>query len=131
MSAFTVSEEHITAMVNSTTPSYSGDGAAYRWNGKTVYFGGNRNEIAQKLWDENFRSVNYRYNENVEAPVYHGARAPRRFSPIEIVKLCHSYNYQSCETPDWEETEAYAISKAIESRAIRNVAGYDEALWSI
>jgi len=131
MSAFIVSDKHIAAMVNSMVPHYPGDGKSYYWDGETRYFGGNSQEIGQKLWDQNYRSVNARYNEKTETPVYRGASIGRSLSPIEIVKACHCYNYQSCEATDWEHTEAYAISEAIEASAVRRISGYEEADWAI
>ena len=130
MSAFIVSEKHITAMINSMIPHYSGDSTGYYWDRKTHYFNGNSQEIGQKLLEQNYRSVNSRYGKSIEAPVYKGILSRTR-SPIEIIKACHCYNYQSCETDNWQYTEAYAISKAIEAAAVRRIAGYEEANWEI
>lgn len=132
MSAFIVDNAHINAILNASAPRFAGDGATYRWQGKVHYFGGDSQRIGQVLTDENYRSVNYRYQEQTE---------PRRFqrvmlkgkalSPIEIVKLCHSYSYQSCEAPDWKETEAHAIVGALRERSIRQIEGYEEAPWTL
>lgn len=54
-------------------------------------------------------------------------------SPVEAVKLVDSLEYQSCETPDWENTEAYKWLNAIARRAARRIdpAGYDKAAWAL
>jgi len=129
MSAFIVSQEHITAMLQAATGRYPGDGASYYWNGQSHYFNGSQTEIGQKLLNENYRSVNHRYNESEPAPTFR-LRIVRDCSPVELIKLIHCYNYQSCECPDWKETEAYAISAMLERRAINKLPGYDEAAWS-
>jgi hypothetical protein len=131
MSAFIVGNKHISAMLQASQRiRYAGDGASYRWNGQSYYFNGNRQEIGQKLVDENYRSVNHRYGENERPHEFKMEYLPR-FSAVQIIKACDCYNYQTCETPDWKETEAYAISQALRERAIDLLPGYDEAEWAI
>ena len=55
----------------------------------------------------------------------------KALSPIEIVKLYHSYCYQSCEAPDWKETEAHAIVEALRERSIQRIEGYDKGPWTL
>ena len=131
MSVYAVGNAHITAMLQALSPRYPGDGAFYYWNGLNHPVGGNIHRIAQKLVDENYRSVNYRYGEETQVPkfVYDGKVHAK--SPVEIIKACRCYDYQTCETPDWEESEAYAIVRLIESRAINSLPGYDDAEWNI
>ena len=128
MSAFIIGNEHITAMLQITAPQYPGDGSSYYYNGAAFPFGGHSTEIGQKLVDENYRSVNYRYDEDSQPHEF--KYTPRRsFTPVEIVKLCDCYNYQTCETPDYKHTEAWAIVNALRERAIHRLAGYDDAPW--
>jgi len=131
MSAFIVCDEHISAMLQAVNLSrHAGDGASYRWNGEARYFGGNTRDIGQKLVDENYRSVNYRYDE-AHKPHTFTFKLTKEHSPAGIIKACDCYNYQSCETPDWRESEAHAIMRALRERAIRFLPGYDEAPWAI
>jgi len=140
VSAFIVSQAHIAAMIDSipitrerteSTPQFQQAYGSYYWHEKRRFFLRKEQEIGQELLHQNYRSVNARYNESTLTPVYKGGSLNRRLSPIEIIKLCHSYNYQSCETGDWEDTEAYAISKAIEGIMVRRIEGYHEAQWAI
>jgi len=130
MSAFIVTDATITGLLQATSADYPGDGADYYWQDEARYFGGHAQEIGQKLVDENYRSVNYRYQEAGQPHEYQH-RNVRSLTPVEIIKLCGCYEYQACETPDWESTEAHAILEVIKSRAIRRLPGYDEASWDL
>jgi hypothetical protein len=55
-----------------------------------------------------------------------GRRAP---SPVETLKLCACYRYQSSRSEDWEASEAAAIVDALEHCAIVALPGYDDAPW--
>jgi len=131
MSAFIVDNAHINAILNATAPRFAGDSATYYWKGKLYYMGGDTQRLGQVLTDENHRSVNYRYNEQTEPRRFQRVMLNKSFSPLEIVKLCHGYSYQSCEAPDWKETEAYAIVGALRERSIRRIEGYEEAPWTL
>lgn len=86
--------------------------------------------MGQILWDENYRSVNYRYDEDYSAPTFK-VDPYVKMSAVETVKLCDCYNYQTCEAPDWKETEAYAIMQAVREAAISALPGMSEAPWTI
>jgi hypothetical protein len=133
MSAFIVSQRHITAILQAAAPRYAGDGKSYYWNGQTHYFGGHHQEIGQKLLRENYRSYNHHYahlGESDPAPTFSLPHAPP-CTPVQLIKLIHCYNYQACECPDWKETEAHAITEALVSFAIAKLPGYDNAMWTI
>lgn len=131
MSAFILDNKHINVMMSRTAPRYPGDGFSYSWEGQRYYFGGHTQEIGQKLVDENFRSVNYRYDEAEEPYTFLNVVLRRAYAPVEVIKACDSYYYQTCETPGWEETDAWAIVHTLRKRAIRQLEGYDEAAWVI
>jgi len=92
------------------------------------------------LLDENVRSVSYRYSntpitnlpgktdaEYLLPFVFHPIlRVPK---PVEILKMLDCYEYQSCEHPGWEHSEAKVFCNALRHRAIRLLPGYDEAPW--
>src|SRR6266850_3097204 len=87
-------------------------------------------ELGNVLLSENVRSVNYRYSEQDEAPVYE--YRSMRFDAIDAVAVLKSVqcvNYQSCETDDWKGTLAHRVLKAIESGAIAHLRGYSDAPW--
>lgn len=131
MSAFILDNKHINVMMSRAVPLYPGDSFSYYWNGQPYYFRGQTQEVGQKLVDENFRSVNYRYDEAEEPYTFLNVVLRRVYASVEVIKACNSYNYQTCETPDWKETEARAIVKALRKRAIKQLEGYAEAAWVI
>lgn len=133
MSAFTLDNKHIAVMVSKAGPRYPGDGMAYYWKGEAHYFGGHLQEIGQKLVDENFRSVNFRYSHHndPEEPFTFRHIMLRDYSPIEIIAACDCYDYQTCETSDWQETEAWAIMHALRERAISLLKDAADTPWAI
>lgn len=97
-------------------------------------------KLGRMLLEENERSVSHRYpNEEtrrLQRPVdYDGAEryffARREVEPIVIVKLCDHLSYQSCEHPQWQESDACRILKAIRHAATLEIPGYDAAPWGL
>lgn len=129
MSAFILSNKHINAMLQAVGHRY-GSWPSYYWNGEHRRFD-DLTAIGQILVNENFRSVNYRYHSNDEPHKVVQTCLNDNLEPVEIIKACNCYNYQTCETPDWEETEAFAIYDVLRERAIGALPGYREASWSI
>jgi hypothetical protein len=130
MSAFVVSNKHISALVKAAHCSYPGNGPYYYWHNESHFFLGNLEDIGQKLVDENLRSVNYRYDEQ-ECPEPFILTPTPDYPLAALLKACDCYEYQACETPDWRDTEAWAILDAIRSNIISRLPGYEEAEWHI
>ena len=98
--------------------------------------------VGQMLADENIKSVQYRYDgealDTLPGPIdksdllhYHYVPG-RRLTAVEGLKALHGYEYQSCEHPDWEESEAYRWVERLHDALIRFLPGYAEAdTWSI
>ncbi len=85
--------------------------------------------IGHILHNENVRSVNGRYHEFNEYPY-----KSRRLYPCDaviLIKAIQCYNYQACESDDWESTTAHEITKNLMSHAISKLPGYDKAPWGI
>lgn len=96
---------------------------------------------ADTLFQENIRSVRARYPEEKRddlpgpciLPLHivvrseHFALGKWRRSPVEILVMLDSLEYQSCETDDWKETVAYRLLNAIRRAAIRSLPGYEKA----
>lgn len=93
MSAWIVSKAHIDALVN----------AGIRYGITTV---ADVHETGQMLWRENHRSINYRYDKRGRTPQYRFTGTEMPLHPIVILKLLHCFEYQSCERPDWEKSQA-------------------------
>jgi hypothetical protein len=130
MSAFVVSKKHIDslvkyAVVNDTEVFIKGKG----W----LHFkdGNNADAFGRILWNENIKSVAYRYADEPFHKKEYKFEDCEILPAVQIIKACHCLEYQSCETKRYERTVAYKIVKAIEGTAINNVDGYEEALWEI
>ena len=104
----------------------------------------NATEIGRILLTENERSVRARYpacdvNElpgtiGEDSANYKFKRWPLR-SPLQaltILKACDGFDYQACETDDYEQSLAANIIRAIRGFAIRRLPGYsDSPGWSM
>jgi hypothetical protein len=57
--------------------------------------------------------------------------APRNtyFSRVCDLKMLDCLEYQSCESDDWETTQAYRLQQAMRRAAIRALPGYESAQW--
>jgi|SRR6185369_4309213 len=100
-------------------------------------------KLGRMLLEENERSIRYRYPQttgpsDMPGPVdYDGAERyfyAKRFEPIaaiEIVKLCDCLEYQSCEHPEWKDSEACRILALIRESAVMEIPGYDKAPWGL
>lgn len=53
-------------------------------------------------------------------------------APIELIKLAHTLDYQSCETPNYEQTNAFKYIQQIIYSQTRKLKGYEAAAseWS-
>jgi len=98
--------------------------------------------IGQILWSENVRSVSHRYpNDRIDqlpGPIgctyeYGPHRSSVSFNhdPVAVLKACDGYEYQACEHPEWEASEAHAFIQALRRKAISCLKGYDEASWEV
>ena len=91
---------------------------------------------AALLLAENVRSVRSRYadDDGDYEEINIGTNEVFRstaLNPVTILKLCNCLSYQSCESEDWETTNAYKLLQQIKDAAIRILPGYEEAPWGI
>jgi ABC-type uncharacterized transport system ATPase subunit len=68
------------------------------------------NSIGQILWDENYKSVNYRYNEDEKTPKY--LHKVKHVSLVQAIKAINCLNYQSCEHPEYDNSESKKIQNS-------------------
>lgn len=89
--------------------------------------------VGQILVNQNYRSYNYRYHEKTEPEVFEitgqDLMYVPRLTPVETLKALASYDYQACETPDYEDTAACKLANLIRYYAINALPGYEEAKW--
>lgn len=97
-------------------------------------------QIGAMLVAENVRSVCYRYEKQPtdELPgpgdsywlrdYHYDPRGPIP-TPVAALKLVDCYEYQSCEHPEWEGSEASRFCDALRRKLIDALPGYEEAAW--
>lgn len=157
MSAFVVSTEHIDAIVSvaihgpkdSTSrweqgPSWAeGDPRVIPWQEqiwRKVATGGlpelakpneiGADDLGAMLLAENVASVNYRYDEiESRRPEYRYRKPSRRPTVVEAFKLLGCLDYQSCEHPEWINSQAYRFCLALQDALIGCLPGYSAAPW--
>lgn len=144
MSAFVVSHDHINAMLTFAKDKRMGDRLSYFIDrSKTSDW----NTIGRVLLAENERSVCHRYVDAVpgDAPGVIGQEAVNySFQPyapfatmpftrklVWVIKQCDCFDYQACETDDYDESIAHRIIAEIRAKAIRCLPDYDAAPWGI
>lgn len=98
--------------------------------------------LAQMLWNENIKSVMYRYpdctrddlpgpcGEDFKIRATDLADRPEWLYPLDLAqvfKSCDCYEYQSCEHPGWKHSQAHAFIQALRSAAWHQLPGYKNA----
>jgi hypothetical protein len=99
-------------------------------------------EVGQMLWDENIRSIEYRYPDTVASKDYPGGpcgdslrysehRVPpfRIFTVPQVIMTAKCFAYQACETNDWERSEAHSYIEALKSLAVESLAHAEGTQW--
>lgn len=99
MSAFIVGNGHVDVLVNAV--------AQYRVAPKDARRIDYR-ALGQLLWDENARSVDHRYQETNPRDRYVLHTTEGDLDPVAVLKAIDCYEYQSCEHPEWADSDAHA-----------------------
>lgn len=98
-------------------------------------------DVANMLWQENIKSVSHRYPHESSATlpgpidedfVITAKDIPALladFNPVQILKSCDCYAYQTCEHDEWEQSEAHTFIESLRSSAWHSLPGYDAAEW--
>lgn len=129
MSVFVCSKNHLSALAHyaATKRVWTGAGTAKPDDFKAIY---------KTLAAENVRSVCHRYEDD-KPENYADVLSVRGLTPhvirdaVQVIKLADCLDYQSRETDDWKETQAYRILQGIRTAATNSLPGYDEAKWAI
>lgn len=140
MSAFIVNRTHLDYLVTAAFTLSGRDTPRWFWNNhwhELEY--DNATQLGTMLAAENHASVTYRYPSLSEAEMadsppiepYTFRRYPRRPDPIQVLKAIACYEYQSCEHPGWEQSQAHAFCQALREQAIWALPGMDKAHWEI
>ena len=84
-------------------------------------------ELGRGLWLANAASVDYRYRDATSGAEAAELRAYRhqvkRRDAVAVIKACHCFAYQACETPDWELSQV--------ARQAGKAAGYDSRIEAV
>lgn len=151
MSAFIVSHDHIDALLTFAklhrVSYYVPQSICNKPGGTRVDITrDNATEVGRILLTENERSVRYRYpRSGDDLPGTIGENAAtysfREFSELHrlqhgtkcawILSGCRCFDYQACETDDYDQTLAHLIIEAISAAAVRALPGMDDAPWEI
>lgn len=149
MSAYVVDREHIVYLVEAALSHALAecDGGSISWLGpcgrrvaRCTASAAERAAIGNMLWKENERSVRARYPDAAELPGPIGdnvlalterdfARGWSKYDPVQVLQSIACYEYQTCETEDHEQTEAWSFCQSLRRKAIHALPGYDEAVW--
>jgi hypothetical protein len=152
MSAYICDKRHILYLVESAmSHQLNGCGGPFHWYqesnpsrwgelGNTDYK--QAADVANMLWRENVKSVSARYPNESSGTLPGPTDGPyviwegdfettcfETFDPVQVIKSCDCFDYQSCEHDDWKESEAHAFIEALRSRAWHALKGYDQAEW--
>jgi len=111
MSAWIVQKEHIDVLIKSALTFVKGEDEL-----------GDLNKLGRMLWHENAASVGYRYSHHDdplmgfklwEADAYEYTDPGFSPTPKEASCTAHCYNYQTCEHPSWEISDAFDFTLAL------------------
>ena len=140
MSASIVRKAHITAMIRAAL-AHRQDFSWYHQGNYQRLAGSDLDKVGQMLLDQCVASVRYRYrdgedSDDLPGPVNNEWRRPYSFNPLgrvptalEALKLIRCYDYQSCENPEWEQSEAKTFCDALFVCLVSVLPGYEEAAW--
>lgn len=136
MSAFIVNKEHIDALVRLAVVHDVSwyDGGAMR------YTRHDPDGVGLMLLTENVNSVRYRYEDtpldHLPGPLTAYWTKPYSYSPmgkvptaVQGLKLVACLDYQSCEHPGWEASNAHKFCESLKDALINVLPGYEEAPW--
>lgn len=139
MSSFQLSDAHVTAMLNGATTLYRtqfGGNGSFRW-----YFGdlNHQGELTPETADrvgtmllaENDKSLRHEYGDDLPERSYRFVEDLRPVDPLKILKTAKCYEYQRCEHPGWESSEAAAFTRHLVNLAISGLPGYRDAPWGV
>jgi len=140
MSAFQLPETHLGAIAKWVIRQNRGAAINVYWDGSTRRY--DFEEVCAVLAYECHRSVRSRYPSGPLPGPLSASDGPvvcalpqscyATLQPVDVLKALASYTYQSCETNDWEASQAFAIVQVIERAAIRALPDYDASpCWEI
>ena len=92
-------------------------------------FGGDVLEVANELYNENIKSVNYRYDGSQRLSKFKTVGKTKAVKDVELYKLVGCLQYQSCEHDGWKDSESLQMLDKLEKHLLANIKqsyGLDE-----
>lgn len=144
MSAFIMSEETINKMIvfmqnavkNENHKSIihflsyqSGKEFAFMFEQENYLINDRARIIGQYLVDNNYASVNYRYNDKSEPYKFTYKPSYQSISIVQFLKYVDCLEYQSCEIENFYQSRFYYDLNAMRNMAISLLDGYSQASW--
>jgi hypothetical protein len=128
VSAFLCSATHLSTLVNALDVAPKSDRPRdFRDTDPRVLF--------RTLLDENLASLDEKYGEGTDIEFANRYKydplAGRGIPVVGLLKAINCYEYQSCEHDDWEKSQAYRFCDALRKMLIRELPGYEEAVWEV
>lgn len=132
MSAFIVSTDHIDYLVSAALAYGRGGYVNY---GDTYISAQNATDTGAGLIAENTASVQHRYPDRddlaMDTATAYRFRPFLHVTPVQTLKAIQCYEYQACEHPGWESSNANRFCEQLRNAAIDNLPGYSEADWEV
>jgi hypothetical protein len=141
MSAFIVGTDHIDCLVSAALDAgMHQSGFGIYWDGERVEWH-NADSVGAALLRENIASVSHRYadhgTDNLPGPIPNPIPEDYIYQPClkvdaaQVLKAIDCYEYQSCEHPGWNDSEARRFCGVLRRRYSAMMPGYDDALWEV
>lgn len=93
---------------------------------------GGANRLGKALWEENARSLDARYGERPDA----AGIDEYVFEKVvvdngQVAKALNSYDYQTCEHPDWAPgNPVFDFTRELAFALLDSIQGYKEGDWA-
>lgn len=135
MSAFTLPDNHISAIIGYAVRH---NAIGYAMFAIDMHYDRNPSpeqlrEIGQILLDENYRSVNTRYREEEQTPrfIYNPRfENGKCLTHKQVINAIRCYDYQSCETNDYNSSPAAKFVSSIKNSAVERLVR-DDPTWVV
>ena len=139
MSAFIVGDDLLDLLVTAGTRGVGSDARLGVFHqGEWHYWSrqGGADDLGAVLKLANYASVNHRYQESTPCGSYQwDGRGITEYLGGDVIPwgqvlmALDCYEYQTCEVPQWDETLAYAVCRAIRRKVCRIIGNECEAEW--
>lgn len=132
MSAYVVNDATISVLVDGFINYCGLDIPFYQSRGWLIDVYQERQEIGQKLLDYNYKSVNYRYNEDNKPRKFVYKEVPESYKYNILLGCINCYNYQACEPDDYYESDIYKGLQELKEKMLRRIAEKEGELeWGV